>query len=605
MYEEARELISEMRRDSDVGVATIALLARFLQTTSQQPQSNYDVTDDKQSRPEQAMHARARDRAELAKEAILSISKANPDLLSEEVGRSVISGCLAFNELTPLRAILPQLPRSSVHTYAGVIKAYSALGEVDEVLRVWDEMATQKKIVPSQVCLGHVLNVLATHGRPGAARELLKDWKNLVTPNCVMYTTVLKGLARAKDVDSALEVWQEMKRDGVEPNVKAYNTLLDACARSGRMDSDGQVVLKEMHDRNIPVASVTVSTAVKGYCQMGLLAEAAASLGEAFASKKEGSGETPDASAFNALLDGCVRSGELGRFDETYASMHKAGVKPTSFTLTALVKRYGNANRLGDAYDAVETVTRKYGRHLRNKHVATCLLSASFRNREPQRAFAFFDELQKDGVHLDSVTYATVISGTKNMGMAGLKLAVRYATESLIHPGPGLPDYAVSELIDRMAGAGVLDTVGRQLVTDIENAGSKVPRAVSHAISRQVALAAGVGKKQMSMGSPMSKPGADCGTPSTTYSSSASPSWRRMDRMDSMESNWSNHSMNRSGSGLGKCPPAPGLVPAGPSAEMVNRHSGFNSVLQCSPTASPMFSRSTPNAQSAPWGLRK
>ena len=62
-----------------------------------------------------------------------------------------------------------------------------------------------------------------------------------------------------------------------------------------------------MAEKKIPVASVTVSTAVKGYCNKGLLAEAAASLGEAFNGPNGGqraNRSSTDASAYNALLDG-------------------------------------------------------------------------------------------------------------------------------------------------------------------------------------------------------------------------------------------------------------------------------------------------------------
>merc|ERR1719258_419345 len=150
------------------------------------------------------------------------------------------------------------------------MKAYASLGKVDETLAVWDEMTMEKQITPSQVCLGQALNVLASNNRPNQARALLLEWRSQVEPNCVMYTTVIKGLARAKDFDTALEVWEQMKADGIEPNTKAFNTL---------MDTDGSKILAEMARLQIPVASVTVSTAVKGFCAKGLLNEAAASLG--------------------------------------------------------------------------------------------------------------------------------------------------------------------------------------------------------------------------------------------------------------------------------------------------------------------------------------
>merc|ERR1719473_443564 len=154
------------------------------------------------------------------------------------------------------------------------------------------------------------------------------------------------------------------------------------------MDTDGSKIFAEMARLQIPVASVTVSTAVKGFCAKGLLNEAAASLGHdnkqqiRFDQKHH---SADDASAFNALLDGCVKAGDFGRFDQTYGEMVAGGVRPTSFTLTALVKRYGNAGQLDQAYRCVDTLCEKYGKKLLNIHVATCLISASFRNRAANR----------------------------------------------------------------------------------------------------------------------------------------------------------------------------------------------------------------------------
>merc|ERR1719399_837793 len=373
----------------------------------------------------------------------------------------------------------------------------------DDVLNAWVEMTKERRLVPSQVCLGQVLNVLASNGRPTAAQAMLSEWKDMVGANCVMYTTVIKGLARAKDFDRAMEMWEQMRREGVEPNVKAYNTLLDACARAGKIDTHGKEILEEMARKKIPVASVTVSTAVKGYCSKGLLAEAAASLGEAFAEKPPGLAhpERPfssDASAYNALLDGCVKAGDYARFDETYSAMQAAGVKPSSFTLTALVKRYGNAGMLDAAFACVEEICAKHGAHLRNLHVATCLISASFRNKAPQRAFAFFEENKapKGDLYPDAVTFATLIHGTKALGPEdALPMAVKLAGEALTRTGPGLPDYAVMELVERLAAGNALSTLGHALVKQIEAGGSPVPRAIASALSRKVAASVGVGQE--------------------------------------------------------------------------------------------------------------
>jgi len=510
-FEEARELLATMSKAPpglplEISSATVATLTKSLQGVS------FDGgLPDSPPWQESSQESAARDseRTAFVKEAAALLLHARQDDLTEEVTKSLVHACLAVGAHRELEELLPRLPRVGMPTYMAVMKAYAAMGKVDEVLNAFVEMTKERRLVPSQVCLGQVLNVLASNGRPTAAQAMLSEWKDMVGANCVMYTTVIKGLARAKDFDRAMDMWNEMRREGVEPNVKAYNTLLDACARAGKIDTHGKVILEEMAQKKIPVASVTVSTAVKGYCSKGLLAEAAASLGEAFGKDvlKEGhepdqihspgaSTRGPEASAYNALLDGCVKAGDFNRFDETYKGMLAAGVKPSSFTLTALVKRYGNAGQLDAAFDTVQQVCAQHGSHLRNLHVATCLISACFRNRQPQRAFKFFEEVKGSGdFQPDAVTYATMINGTKTLQEDGMQTAIKLATEALSRGGPGLPDYAVQELVERLAGSNQM-ALAQQLVKNIESSGSSVPRAIASALTRTVAASVGVGKEQ-------------------------------------------------------------------------------------------------------------
>merc|ERR1719453_1788892 len=162
------------------------------------------------------------------------------------------------------------------------------------------------------------------------------------------------------------------------------------------------------------------------------------------------------------------------------------GVRPTSFTLTALVKRYGNCGQLDQAYRCVETLCMKYGKKLMNVHVATCLISASFRNRAAHRAIQFFDTLAASGLTPDAITYATVISGTKTLGAEGNSVALRFVREALTPPGPGLSDAAIFEFVGRLEAAGTLPTVGRALLKDLTAAQAPIPKPLSMALSRAV-----------------------------------------------------------------------------------------------------------------------
>merc|ERR1719235_1210034 len=122
-----------------------------------------------------------------------------------------------------------------------------------------------------------------------------------------------------------------------------------------------------------------------------------------------------------------------------------------------------------------------------------------------------------------------MINGTKTLTEDGLATAVKLATEALSKGGPGLPDYAVQELVERLACANQLAALGQQLVKNIEASGSPVPRAIASALTRTVAASVGVGqqpwKQRPNRSTPQSSPASREIAPRTTWAQ-RSPSSR-------------------------------------------------------------------------------
>merc|ERR1719181_2047758 len=79
--------------------------------------------------------------------------------------------------------------------------------------------------------------------------------------NSVIYCSVLKGFTRERKIDRAWEVYEEMKARGVELSIISYNTLIDACARCGRMDGLPKI-LEDMKTYSIKPNVITYSTMI-------------------------------------------------------------------------------------------------------------------------------------------------------------------------------------------------------------------------------------------------------------------------------------------------------------------------------------------------------
>merc|ERR1719464_1911568 len=96
-----------------------------------------------------------------------------------------------------------------------------------------------KRIVPTSITLGCMVETLVQYREPDAALALLReargDEQMRTLVNAVVVCSVVKGFSHQRRFNSAWEVYQEMSQAGVELSQAVYNAMFDACARCGEM----------------------------------------------------------------------------------------------------------------------------------------------------------------------------------------------------------------------------------------------------------------------------------------------------------------------------------------------------------------------------------
>merc|ERR1719453_2747966 len=178
-----------------------------------------------------------------------------------------------------------------------------------------------------------------------------------------------------------------MLKQGVPCNTITYNTMLDACAKCCTM-SRAEQVLKSMKAASVQPDIISYSTVVKGHCMEGDIDKALVVLKE----MRTDASTKPDEITYNSFLDGCARQ---HRVDEALAAldeMQAAGVNPSNYTLSILVKLLGRVRRLNQAFTLVEDLSAKH-RFKPNVQVYTCLMQACIQNRKLDRALALHDQM--------------------------------------------------------------------------------------------------------------------------------------------------------------------------------------------------------------------
>jgi pentatricopeptide repeat protein len=349
------------------------------------------------------------------------------------------------------------------HTYASIIRAYGYVQDIKGAWDTWHEMRRQH-IAPISVTLGCMVEALVTNGDIEGGYELIHDMLSDETTatlvNAVMYGSIVKGFSHKKCFNRVWHVYDEMIEHKLQFSMVTYNTLIDACARSGEL-SRIPGLLKDIDAQGLKMGIVTYSAILKGYCQTNRLDEAF----ELLESMKKSTKLEPDEIMYNTLLDGCARQGLYDRGMAFFEKMKASGVPPSNFTPSVLVKLANRGKKLEKAFEICDEVSSKHRFRL-NVHVFANLIQACINHRDLPRAIGVLERMFQERVRPDVRTYSMLlracIEAREPQDAAGLLRAAmglrdahprfqQYSAHAL-KSQPTLPGDLISEVLLGMMG---------------------------------------------------------------------------------------------------------------------------------------------------------
>merc|ERR1719410_1002386 len=298
------------------------------------------------------------------------------------------------------------------HPFSSIIRAYGVLNDLKGVWDTWREMR-MRHIPPTSITIGCMVEALATNGDPESAHEVIHemlanaDTSSLV--NAITYGSVLKGFSHQRQFDRVWLVYKEMRAGKQAVSLAVYNALIDACARSSDMGRVPQL-LQDMVKDGLEPNLVTYSTIVKGYCQN--------KLGKAFELLQEMKRSTkyrPDEIAYNSLIDGCARHGLYDKGVLLLREMQEAGVRPSNFTLSVLVKLATRSRRPEKAFELCKELAQQYSLRL-NVHVYNNLIHACTSNQDMQHALQVLEQMLQEKIRPDARTFTLLLRGSVAYG---------------------------------------------------------------------------------------------------------------------------------------------------------------------------------------------
>ncbi|XP_059297010.1 pentatricopeptide repeat-containing protein At2g13420, mitochondrial-like [Lycium ferocissimum] len=206
-------------------------------------------------------------------------------------------------------------------TFYLLIRRLIGSGLTRQAIRAFSEMHVfldESEDVVWKCYFCYLLDTLCKYGYVKVATEVFNKEKWRLELNCKVYTILIYGWCKLKNIDRAKRFFDEMLDKGIDPNVVSYNVLLNGICRRASLHPDGR-------------SEKVIRDAEKVFDEM---------------SER---GVEPDVTSYSILLHVYSRAHKPELALEKLRVMRHKGICPNIVTYTSVIKCLCSCGRIEDA----------------------------------------------------------------------------------------------------------------------------------------------------------------------------------------------------------------------------------------------------------------
>ncbi|XP_039121799.1 pentatricopeptide repeat-containing protein At1g10910, chloroplastic isoform X1 [Dioscorea cayenensis subsp. rotundata] len=227
--------------------------------------------------------------------------------------------------------------------------------------------------------------------------------------NVSVCNSVLGCLVRNAKFEKSMELFDQMKDDGLQPDLVTYSTLLAGCAKIKYGYIKAMHLVQELENNGLHKDSVIYGTLIS-ICASNNLSEEA----EAFFQQMLDEGCCPNIFHYSSLLNAYSLDGNYTKAEKLVESMNSSGVAPNKVILTTLLKVYAKG---GLFEKGRKLLTELEDLGFAKDEMPYCVLMDNLaKSGDVQAAKAIFSEMRGKGVKIDGYSYSIMISALCRSG---------------------------------------------------------------------------------------------------------------------------------------------------------------------------------------------
>ena len=350
----------------------------------------------------------------------------------------VLQRCFKQKDLVSAKQVHDCIRKSAmeqnIYVANNLMRVYIRCGRLQDARRVFDKLV-KKSVFSWTIMMGGY----AQHDHAEDAMEVFNQMRQEgAQPDEITYLSILKACASPVGSKWGKEVHAHIRNGGFESDVRVGTALLKMYAKSGRID-DARQVFDRMVERDV----VTWTVMIGGLAEQGFGHEAFS----VFLQMQRG-GYVPDAITYVSILSACSSPGALDWVKEVHSHVLRAGLESDVRVGNALVHMYAKSGSIDDARLVFDRIVE------RDVITWNVMIGGLAQQGFGHEAFSLFLQMERGGFVPDAITYVSILSAFASAGAVELvkevhSHALRAGLESDLRVGTALVDmYAKSGSID-------------------------------------------------------------------------------------------------------------------------------------------------------------
>lgn len=334
-------------------------------------------------------------------------------------------------------------------------------------LRYADELVKMLKLVHDQGCRLDVFarnRALAICTAKGALElaEVLLDCGKEVPMDTIAYNTLMKGYASARQGHRCLQLYGEMRREGLIPSDVTFGILLDACIDAGELEH-AKKVFYDLQSSGFKVNVVLCTTFIKGLAATGNMDEAL----EVLTQMEQAPNCRPDVVTYATVAKGYAQSGDIQGGVQLIERMTKEGVQPDAAVFHTVLGAC--SSKVMPPAETMRHFERLVSRGMRPSLSAVSILLKSFAKSHAWKEALSLLEGARENYRLnaDARLYVQLARASAEDACGGFTLEV-YASMLRIFAASGLPvDRSTSMRVARLCAQVGEEATSTQLHNEV------------------------------------------------------------------------------------------------------------------------------------------